>query len=1166
METTKLILLTFLLTTLASCMPDSLTKFEDDDVTKDISGGSSEVVDSDNSDGTLTGISISQQQGDILILQVDNVDNFNVGDSINVSSLAVSLSGTNSLASIIAITRQVDGDLFLTVSLGVVAALPATYVSVNNFIDNCSSGYSSCGATSVGAAQVSFVGFYLSPTASFSKTLNSIVSSTAMDLTYVVEPSFPNSVQLDLNTVGDNSDDAIESPVGPFRIESAVDNGDTYTITVSVTNFGNELDEGTETQETSFFITGKIPGTNIDEDSSTNLNGTMIPTGASMARYQYLRLESNANRFYRGSRISVNTIDNVSKVVGKVLLTDDNSGILVEATGDIEPGHGVDNTSKFYSNETVVRNYQYWYVESVTDFDIGDTITSSGGDTALIEDVTADTNRLYVLVQNGDFEIGELITEDDIASTTTLVSNEQRSFVNGVLEVADVSAFTIGGSITTAAGDKALVVAKDATDDLLYILHISGTFSENEGIDNADTYVGDQTTISAIVGPIVSLSTVGGATTSSGVDFREGSLVSSSNGATQRAAGYAVAGTNIGSNILVVQLEHYDNNKWFDITNNLDDYTVTNIGLGSPYTIAGSDLSQLMIGYVDESIHIEPFVLGSFSNASIAPDTLPAGLTFDNSTGAISGTPTEATTKLDYIISFSYPGEASATYSFSMVIYNQFEITQVTDDGSSFLLHKEGRGLAGAKCKVFGAQVIDDPTDPLYGDSLYGFNDVVCRLEAGEQDLYTEGIKLKIKAGGGMCEFVRYKPFSYQGISGGSTSATYVKYDEFDGSFCTGNINSNGMAAGILDAGQVNLNIPVAGRSFDQTYCESGSSCINNDANPATKDDTKGFCSYDHSLFESGGNAIYPNTDSGSYNLITVSCEVTDETAGDCACASTVEQFYCGGDRSLRIAGAILDTGIDISTSNSIIYSSFNSLEQELEIKAPVISGARGNYRIANYTAKNLCYSSTGGNDYHIEDSVAVGVTTLSDTWENFNNSNDAFGGTDLNQFYGFECLNAAGDVKARVRLQVRDWDRTFIPEDAEVEELIPASPMDDSTVSCFGTNCNNRNDFDDNIGTDLATCAATSALTTGGGNPGADIVAGSYIINANGADTFDADDFRRGTIIYVGPAGELPFVVERYISTSQIEVTRPSPQDGTNLQTDFYDGFRFPMEGFDTN
>jgi hypothetical protein len=1156
METTKLILLTFLFITLASCVPDSLTKFEEPEVAKDISGGSSEVVDVDTSEGTLTGVSITQTQGDILILKVDNVDNFNVGDNINVSSLAVSSSGTNSFASIIAITQQDDGDFFLTVTLSVATAIPATYVSVDNFLDNCSTGFSSCGATSVGASQVTFVGFYISPTSSFSKTFNSIVSSTAMDLTYAVSPSFPNSIQIDENTVGDNSDDAIESPVGPFRIDSSNVNSETYAITVSVTNFGDELDEDTEQQELNFFITGKIPGNNIDEDSATNLNGTMIPTGASVGRYQYLKLEGNASRFYRGSRIAINTTDNINNIVGKVLLTDDSSGVLVEATGDIKPGDGIDNTSKFYSNETTIKQYEYWYVASVTNFDIGDTVTTSSGDTALIEDVTVDTNRLYVLIQNGAFEIDELLTEDDVASTTTLLSSEKRSFVNGVIEVANTTNFTIGGSITTAAGDKALVVAKDDTDDLLYILHLSGTFSENEGIDNADTYVGDETTITAIVGPIVSLSTVGGSSTSSGVDFREGSLVSSSNGATQRAAGYAVAGTNISANTLVVQLEHYDNNKWFDITNNLDDYTVTNIGLGSPYTIAGSDLSQLMIGYVDESIHVEPFVLGSFSNASIAPDILPAGLTFDNLTGTISGTPTEATSKLDYVISFSYPGETSVTYSFSMIVYNQFEITQVTDDGSSFLLHKEGRGLAGAKCKVFGAQVIDDPTDALYGDSLYGFNDVVCRLEAGEQDLYTEGVKLNIKAGGGMCEFVRYKPFSYQGISAGATSATYVKYAEFDGSACLSTV-TNGIDPSILTAAAPQAR-PVGVRDFDQTYCHSGSSCISNDANPAIKDSEDGFCSYDHSLLQTGGGAVYPNTDTGSYNLVTVACELTDEAAGVCTCASTVTKVECGGDQSKRIAGPIHDTAINVAIENSVIYSSFDSLSESLELKAPITSGADGNYRLANYTAKNSCYSAAPGNSYHIEDSVAVGLTTFNDTWESFNNSNDAFGGTNLNQFYGFECLNAAGDVKARIRLQVRDWDRTFVPENTEVEELIPASPMDDSTASCFGSNCNNRADFDDNIGTNLATCSSTDALSAG---LTVDIVAGSHFITAN-TGTFNASQFRKGTIFYVGPAGELPFIVEEHISTGQVKVTRPSPQDGTNLQADFYDGFRFPLQG----
>lgn len=1160
MKTIKLILLTLLLTTLASCMPDSLTKFEEDGAQRDISGGSSGVAE-DN--GSLTGISISQQQGDILILEVDNIDSFSVGDNINVSSLAASAVGHNNFANIIAITRQEDGDLFLIVTLGLATAIPDTYVEVGNFIDNCVSGYSSCGSTSVGAAQIEFIGFYVSPTASFSKTLNSIVSSTAMDLTYSIDPPFPNSIQLDANTLGDNSDDAIESPVGPFRMETGERTGYTYTITASITNFGSALD-ATETAQTSVFITGNIPGTNVNEDDSANLNGTMVPTAASMARYQFLRLEANSQRFYRGSRISINTIDNTSAVVGKVLLTDDSDGILVEATGDIGPGHGIDNTAKFYSNETIVKSYEYWYVESVTDFDIGDTITTSSGDIAIIEDKTVDTNRLYVLIQNGDFEIGELITEDDVSTTTTLRSSENRAYVSGVLEVGDTTPFTVGGSVTTAAGDKALVVAKDDTDDLLYIMHLNGTFSENEAIDNEDTFSGSVTTITAIVGPIINLTlatNVGASTarTSSQIDFREGSLVSSSAGATQRGTGYAVVGTDVASDTLVVQVEHFDNDKWFDITNNLDDYTMTNTGLASPHVIDGSDLSQLMIGYVDESIHIEPFILGSFSNASLTPDSLPPGLTFNSATGTISGTPTEPTSKLDYTISFSYPGEPSVSYSFSLVIYNHFEITQVTDDGSSYLLHKEGRGLAGAKCKILGPQVIDDPTDPLYGQSLYGFNDVVCRLEAGEQDLYAEGLKLQIKAGGGMCEFVRYNPFSYQSVPAGTTSATYVKYEDFDATLCSGSTTGSGEAlSGAIFDDTLPADGPLAGRSFGQAYCQSGD-CIADNAIPARFENEDGYCAYDHSKF-SNGSRTYPNTDNGSYDLVTVSCEVT---AGDCVCAGVREKYDCDGKKSNGFAGPIRDTAINVDIENSITYTSFNSLDKKLFLTAPIESGSSGNFRLANYTKRNACYSSTALNLYHIEDSVAVGLSTFSDEWDDFSSENDSLGASDLlNQFYGFECLNASGDVKARIRLQVRDWDRTFVPEIADVEELKPASPMDDSTPSCFGSSCNNRADFDDIIGSDLLACATAPAISLVGA-PTVSISAGSHFIDAT-VGTFDETSFQKGTIIYVGPNEELSFVVERHISPTRIEVTRQSPQTGSALKVEYYNGYRFPLEGFD--
>ena len=1147
---------------LASCMPDSLTKFDEDTVAEDVSGGTVEVVD--NSDGTLTSISITQVQGDNIILQVDNSNNFTVGDEINVSSSAAIAVGTNSLGTIIAVTEDDNGAEYLTVTLDSTAAIPSEYFQVGYFVDNCNLGYGACSATSLGAAEIQLVGFYINESSSFSKTFNPIASNTAMDFTYTVSPSLPNSIRVDTNVAGDNTDDAIESPVGPFRIDSDSFSDEPYVFTVSVTNFGLALDE-TETQNVSVLITGRIPGDATG--GATGDNGTRPPTAAGFARYQFLRLSSNSNRFYRGSRISINTNDDNRIVTGRVLMKDDSNGILVEATHLIRENSGIDNTSKFYANETMFEDYVFLYVDSITDMDVNDVITSSSGVSAVIESVDSENNLIYARkIVGGDFAVGESITEDDVTLTTTIVTTfSDRTVVNGVLQVGDASNFAIGSTLSTAAGDTAMVMATDTTANNIFILHLSGTFSDGEAIDNTQTFVASETTINSVIGPIIDITTAGGSNTSSGVDFREGSLVSSSNGATQRGAGFAVAGTDMTSNSLVVQVENFNTGDSFDVGNNLDDYTQTNITLGSPYTVSSVDLSNLVIAYVDEPVDIAPHVRGSFSIVQISPSVLPAGLTLDTSLGRITGTPTEPTSLRDYTVTFSIPGEAPVSYTFPIVVYSQFEITQVTDNGSSYLLHKEGRGLAASRCKIFGPQVIDDPSDAQFGNSILSYNDVYCRLEAGEQDLYKEGIKFNIKSGGGMCEFVQYNPYSFKIVPRESTNATYVRYNNFnDVNTCTSVTTSIDAAPYITPADLTGSQIPTTGRSFDATYCESGGDCIA-DNTPSSNDNDSGFCRNNHSAL-TDGTFTYPNADSGSYELVTVTCSVVDSGLGSCNCDATISNVSCGGNSSSAIGGAINDVAaIDKNTSNSIIYPAFNSLLEEIDVVGPINSSASGNYRIANYVRNNACYSSAVGNSYHIEDSVAIGATNFSTTWESFSDVNDPFGGSDLNQFYGFECLNAAGDLKARIRLQVRDWDRTFIPETTGVEELAPATLMDDSTTSCFGSNCNNRNDFDDIIGTNFTTCGTPIAMTADA-TVDVDLTLGSHLITANGADTFDADNYRRGTKIIVGAGGaqgELHFVVEEYIDSQTLKVTTPSPQEATNLDVQFYDGYRYPLEGF---
>ena len=154
--------------------------------------------------------------------------------------------------------------------------------------------------------------------------------------------------------------------------------------------------------------------------AATNGNGNTVlsdyaftviesPTLASMNRYQFVRISGNGNRFYRGSRVQT---DGPEFISGRVLMKIDTDGdetidgLLLENNGDIPDGKGLDNTAVFFSAESTVLPYQFWYVKDVTNFTVSEQLTSVRGDQVTVEARDATNNRLYVRVNNGtDIEV-----------------------------------------------------------------------------------------------------------------------------------------------------------------------------------------------------------------------------------------------------------------------------------------------------------------------------------------------------------------------------------------------------------------------------------------------------------------------------------------------------------------------------------------------------------------------------------------------------------------------------------------------------------------------------------------------------------------------------------------------------------------------------------------
>ncbi|MCR9203024.1 MAG: Ig domain-containing protein [Halobacteriovoraceae bacterium] len=835
------------------------------------------------------------------------------------------------------------------------------------------------------------------------------------------------------------------------------------------------------------------------------------PSRASAGRYQFVRIKGNTNRFYRGSRVqSAPNVDD-EQVSGRVLMTVDidgdgtNDGLLLENNGDLEDNIGIDNTAVYYATEVTVEPYHFIFVKDLgvaSIFSVSEQITTDDGNsTAIVQDFDLANDRVYIKVEEGSFDPGDVVT--DGTNSTIINSVEDRHYVTGVIEVNNqttLDAFDVGGPISTdngTANGVGIVVQKHVDnaytvnttgDDRYYLLiqHISGNFAEGDNVDNTYTYAGSEGTIDHIVGPNIDLTIPGGTTFTNGsisgrVDknghpFFEGSLIGAFAEANRnyQSVGYSVYGTDYGNNNIRVNVEdfysHFERGGGTDFY--LDDFvqSIAAIQGENHNNISGVTLSNLMIGYVGESFHLEPTIKGEFNSVSLSPEVLPTGLTFDPTTGRITGTPNEPLSGTTYTLSFNSATNvvAPATYAFDLVVYNQFELTHTTEEASSYVAHREGQGLTGSRCKVFGPQVIDDVGDPNYNEAIYGMNDVVCLFEGGESDLYNRGINFAVKAGAGMCEYVNYTPYSYSSFPSGSTDKTITVYNEFDDANLCNNGNSNTVQGTAVDDGLVTAvpatitaGTPLAGRTFDESYCEGGG-CTVNDVATAS-------CNYRY------GDTVgdWPNLDQGSVTVNTVSCARTEVADDDsdadampqeaiCTCNYSRTTVDCGGATTNGLDGAKKSTDLTVDEI-STITTTIAGTTVEHTVNSPIGESKGSNRYIANYQASRN-YSNTSANScmeskYTMESYSGVGSSNLSTNralWNGYAQSFDPFGYSSdarYSNFYTFDCLDASFNPKARIRVLVRDWDREFTTEDSEIESVVNFGQQTTATITIGASN-----------------------------------------------------------------------------------------------------------------
>lgn len=394
-----------------------------------------------------------------------------------------------------------------------------------------------------------------------------------------------------------------------------------------------------------------------------------------------------------------------------------------------------------------------------------------------------------------------------------------------------------------------------------------------------------------------------------------------------------------------------------------------------------------------------------------------------------------------------------------------FRVENKSDTMLNFKLHKTGENNANAKCEITSPVAFSSNN---YRADLSTY-DVTCFYEAEELSLWFNGMSFAVEASKNTCDYVAYGPFSYFNYEPGSSTDNLIEVT------CSEDAPPPNQAA---------IDGAIPGTSADGMICGSMRSpvAVAGGASDFFKPDADSdLCRFDHT--DNDG----PNCDSGTIDVTSYSVAMTDSDGNgtlDLAVAtSSTRKISCGGKTANCIEGPFKLEGFNSSATSGIrvTRTTLNKDFTKTYTYSSLDDVASSNRRYVNYrrdlasldieygssdrssgTLSSAYLSSFGDPIYrysynpelmarYSDNKRMDGTTLVTSTHINnakiLNNKVETpfaaepyvgLSGVKTNPFYTFYCFDNALDVKARIRMVVRDWDRihSASPTDKSFERI----------------------------------------------------------------------------------------------------------------------------------